>query len=212
MTANFKVQHENNAALSKISSDFAQFVKYGFRSFRYFYKNPDKVRIESSATLFHFLRGVSVRNGDRKDFYVKSLGIHKTADVSGRQANKKETALDFGVMAGDIWDNYDVWYQRSEHDNGNLVYVLGLKPKNEEHGGTMVVRLDAATLRVLERDRYNGDGEIQQRQLFSNYVHPLPHVWIPTVIKLYNNQGQFGGELDYEKVQVNTSLSDSLFH
>jgi len=90
--------------------------------------------------------------------------------------------------------------------------VLGLKPKNEEHGGTMVVRLDAATLRVLERDRYNGDGEVQQRQYFSNYVHPLPHVWIPTLIKLYNNQGQFGGELVYEKVVVNSNLSDSLFH
>src|SRR5579872_4713445 len=79
MNAAMSVQHENNTALAKISGDFAQFVKYGFRDFKYTWKNPDKVRIESTATLFHFLHGISIRNGGQKNFYVPSLHVHRTA-------------------------------------------------------------------------------------------------------------------------------------
>jgi outer membrane lipoprotein-sorting protein len=183
MTAVFEVKRENNAALSKISPDFAEFVRYGFRKFHYSFKAPDKVRIESNATLFGLLRGISVRDGDHKNFYIPALHIHKTADVTG-QANKKETALDFGVMVGDLWNDYYVWYMRTETTPAGSVYVLGLKPSAEKHGGNM----------------------------FSNYVHPLPHVWIPTTIKLYNAEGQFGGELDYSTVVVNSGLPDKIFN
>ena len=210
MSAVLKITNVNDAALSKISSDFAEFVKYGFREFKYSYKSPDMIRMEGSATYLHLLRGISVRHGGTKHFYVPNLGITKSADVTG-QANKKETSLDWGLMTGDLWDDYNVWVIRTEVDSGKPVYLLGLRPKNEPHGGTMIVRMDKATLRINERDRYNMEGVVQQRQYFSDYIHPLPHVWIPTIIKLYNNQGQLGGELVYSKSVINSGLPDSLF-
>ena len=210
LSSSFSVEDENTDALSKISPDFAQFVKYGFRDFHYYYKNPDKVRIESNATLFGLLKGISIRNGGHKNFFVPKWGIHKTADVTG-QSNKKETALDFGLIAGDLWNDYAIWFIRSEKDNGRVTYVIGLRPQNEPHGGTMVVRVDADTMRVCERDRYGMDGAITQREYFSNYLHPLPHLWIPTVIRLFNGSGQFGGDLVYTHVAVNAGLPDSLF-
>ncbi|HET6386889.1 MAG TPA: hypothetical protein VFJ58_26155 [Armatimonadota bacterium] len=211
MSAVMNVEHENDDALSDISHDFAEFVKFGFRKLKYYYKSPDKVRMESTATFFHFLKGISIRNGNRKDIYVPAFHIHKVVDVTG-QENKKETALDFGVITGDIWDHYDVWFIRSEKDKDGDVYLLGLRPSNEPHGGTMIARLDAKTLKVLERARYNGDGVLQQREVFSKWVHALPHVWIPTLIEMYNNQGKLGGDLVYSKVEVNTGLDDKLFH
>ncbi|MDQ2731367.1 MAG: hypothetical protein M3Y56_06890 [Armatimonadota bacterium] len=204
------VAHENQDVLSRISGDLGQFVKYGFRKFDYYFKSPDKVRIESNALLFHKLRGISIRNGDTKNFYVPALRIHKTADVTG-QAYKKEDALDFGLLTGDVWDDFNIWYVRTENFGGTWVYSLGMRPKNAPNGGTMIVRLDTSTLRVIERDRYTNQGVPVQRQFYSNFVHPLPHVWLPALIKLYDGQSHYAGDLVFSKLVVNSGLSNSIF-
>ncbi len=46
-------------------------------------------------------------------------------------------------------------------------------------------------------------------------VYSLPKqfngVWMPTHLSLYSPENKLAGELQYESIQVNTSLADSLF-
>jgi outer membrane lipoprotein-sorting protein len=66
----------------------------------------------------------------------------------------------------------------------------------------------------LERDRYYGydkPDKVQQRQVFSSFVQVTPHVWIPTLVKLYNEFGQLGGDITYTNIAVNKGVPDKTF-
>jgi outer membrane lipoprotein-sorting protein len=150
-----------------------------------------------------------VENGNTK-LYRLGGALKKRRDVTG-DPGKKQGALSFGVLSGEIWDDYAVSLQGKEECEGRPALVLALRANADPKGSYHVVWVDAENCRVLRRDRLDGDGALKHRHVFRNPFRSPAGTWLSRRVEVFNQFGKFVGAVEAKEIQVNQGLAESLF-
>lgn len=197
-----KIVSREMDALKKISTEFAQ--SYRFASSTFYYKEPNKLRVDSKAGL------VTVRyviNGNSK--VVKAGVINKRTDIS-RNPGQRQTPLTVGLVIPAWVSLLNADYQGERTINGTKTSVFQVHHKLEPKGSYFKLYMDAARKYVVRSETYHGNGRLKVTMDFQE-PKSFGGVWAPTRAKVYNPQGELGAVTELTKIRVNTGLADSLF-
>jgi len=202
VTLTCKVGYANHKELSKIGKDFPK--TYEFKSTTVWYKAPDKMKIEGKLGM---VRVAIIMNDDKKAIQIPSIHYSKTEDISS-DPHKRQTDLDIGIVTESLWQDYSVVDVETEK-NSDPVYKITFvrdNARSKKH----VAWVDANTLKLLKVEKYEGNGKLKSRFLYSGHTS-VNGVWVPTRIEVFSPDGKLAGTTTYEGIKVNTNLADSIF-
>jgi outer membrane lipoprotein-sorting protein len=171
------------------------------------FKAPDRLRFEGKRGLVPV---TLIQNGPTQVIRL-SLGIKKTRDMSDEVRNKR-SGLDFGLLAGQVWQDFNVVVAGNEAWENRHAVVLRLAARGDRPDSSFQkVWIDTETLRVLCRERFKGSGQLKDRQVFRDPIRLPGGTWISRRIEVSNQAGRFLGALELSQFEVNQGLADSLF-
>lgn len=166
------------------------------------YKKPDKIRYDGVAKN---IKATLIQNGFKKR--VMAAMIKFTEDLHGKPGKMQDT-LDLGFLSSRLWASNVVTVVGS--GKGKIIQ-LKFDPKaggrDKRHD---MVWIDAKTLKLLRREKHNGDGLLKFRWIYKGHSS-LGRLPIATEAKLYAGDGGLLGTVEYKNVKMNTGLKDSLF-
>lgn len=186
----------------EINKGIIEFLDKGFREAKVSYRRPDKYRAEGKA------KGMDITyimNGDRKQIIAPALMLKRTENLA-RERAKKQSTLDMGFASDSLWKDNNV---RLINDSKGVV-ELQLVPRGAIGKRKELIWVETKTLKLLKRERYNGEGKLKSRQVFESHkmMGKMP---VATLVKVYSGDGGFAGTIDYKDVTVNSGVRDSLF-
>jgi len=138
---------------------------------------------------------------------VPSLHVSKK-DSFADDPQKRQTPLDVGVLSDAIWQEYEVEYEGEKTADGVKQYVLFLKRKNSLR--TQRLWIEAGTMRLLKREKYENNGRIKVRFEYVG-LRQVDGIWVPGKIEAYSSSGKLAGVTEYRNVKVNAPIEDSAF-
>ncbi len=201
MKAEMAIVTADKSSISEMGAGYSDVV--GLEKGVISYKKPDKFRMDGYA------RGIKaslVQNGYKK--LVLAAMVRKTDDVKNKPGKRFDT-LDLGFLSSRLWTDNTVTIVGSP--NGSKVQ-LKLDPKlggaDKRHDN---VWIDVATLKVLKREKYRGNGELRIRYVYSDYQILAGKLPIATTSTMFNPSGEKMGTVEYRNVKANVGLSDALF-
>jgi outer membrane lipoprotein-sorting protein len=177
-----------------------------FDRIKIYFMAPDCVRIEGKRGLMPV---TMVENGGTQTIRL-ALGIKKSLDVAGNP-RRKQGGLEFGLLTGQVWQDYHVTEVGRERVDGRPVIVLQLKVRGDLDGGYQQLWVDAETYRVVRRDRLSGDGQLRFRQVFREPIRSAVGTWLSRRIEIYNEHNRFVGSLQTISPRVNQGIAPNLF-
>src|SRR5262249_4805305 len=177
-----------------------------FSQLRVQYRAPDKLRVEGKRG---FLPVIMIENGDTKMFRT-ALGIRSQRNVRG-QPVKKQGGLELGVLSDTLWDDYNIVLVEPGAVDGIACHVLQLTPKIDPRPGTIRLWVDQKTCRLVQRDRYDRQGNLKQRCLFRQPFETAVGVWLSHRAEFYNAESHFVGAVEMRDVRVNQGIAESSF-
>lgn len=177
-----------------------------FTRIKLFFMAPDRLRLEGK---YGLVPVTMIENGNVK-VYRFGLGVKRRRDFTG-EPGKKQGGLEFGLLAGSVWQDYQVTLSGREQGEQRPALVLSLKARADRNGSYYKLWVDAETFRVLRRDRLAGDGTLKHRYLFRQPFRTPAGAWLSRRIEIYNQDGKFVGALALTGFQVNQGLAESLF-
>jgi outer membrane lipoprotein-sorting protein len=204
LTATAVARDVNSKEITRLKQS-AQVLQ--FKRLQFFYKLPDKFRVDSRFR--EMFRVSMVQNGDRKTVRT-SLGLRRSRNVADDPA-KKQSPLDFGLLSSGLWNDYRVQVLSEETYEGALCLVLRLTLIEDPAYGHHKLWLDRKTLRILRRERYNGEGALKVSYLFKQPELSGSGLWYSRRIELYSPTGHFVGALELQDVRINQGVTDELF-
>lgn len=192
----------NKSEAGEISKGILEFLDYGFREAKIYYKRPDKFRADGKA------KGVDVTYilvGNKKRIVASSIMLKKTEDLSKNLARKQST-LDIGFASDSLWTNNNVKLVSVSKGVAKLQLIpKGTKDKRKE-----LIWIEVKTLKLTKRERYTGEGKLRTRHVYSDHkmMGKMP---VATKVKVYSADGGNAGSVSYKDVKANTGLSETLF-
>jgi hypothetical protein len=199
------IVQKNDAELRKIDNSFVQ--AYRFRESLIQYKEPMKLRIDSKAGL---LTVRYVINGNRKSTQVPGLRINKVKDITGRPG-EQQSMLDSGILTpGFLADGVASRFVGMQTLDGRKVPVFEFWYTDERNSRHHFVWIDPAKRFVLRHDVHHRSGGLKMRFVFQQ-PKQIAGIWVPTRVGLYNAENRLAAITRYDKIKVNTGLSESLF-
>lgn len=204
ITLTAKVVYANQKELKKIGKDFPK--SYEFKTTTIRYKAPDKMKVEGKLGM---VKVVIIMNGGRKAYRVPALHIGKKEDIRDKP-HKRQTDIDIGIVTDRLWHDYVVRATAAEKTPSGEVYRITFVRTNAREK-SHVCWVDAKTLKLLKLDKYESDGSLKSRYLYSNHKHIGGIVWVPGRIEVYNQDGKLAGVTAYQNMRVNTGIPDSEF-
>ena len=202
LSASIVVTYANKPELMKIDKGFAQ--SYEFKSASLLFKYPNKVKFSGKVGL---LRVDYIVSGDDQIIRVPTLHLTRK-DNFADAPQRRQTPLDVGVLSDAIWNDFNVQLEGDKTVDGRKQYVLFLKRKDKPR--TQRLWVDAETMRLETREKYEKDGRLEVRFEYSS-CHKLDSVWVPGKISVYSGSGKLAGVTEYHDIKVNTGVSDSEF-
>jgi len=203
ITSTVNVKLANTNALLKVSKDFAN--SYRLKTMRITYKDPGMMRMEGKAGP---LTVVYILNGDKKGWQIGA--IRGVKDVSKKPA-QKQGLMDFGLLTMDQLADYNSRFLRTETLDGVRTYVYELRYKEPTENVRRVVWIDPAKKIILRRQVFGRDDRLKMEHRFSEPKLVGGSIWVPTVIKVYNAEGELGAISNQVAVRVNTGVADDQF-
>ncbi|MGQ9525742.1 MAG: outer membrane lipoprotein-sorting protein [Armatimonadota bacterium] len=203
ITSTVNVKLANTTALTKVSKDFAN--SYRMKTMRITYKDPGMMRMEGKAGP---LTIVYILNGDKKGWQIGAIKGSK--DVS-KQPAQKQGLMDFGLLTKDQLADYDSQFLRTEVIDGIKTYVYELRYKVPTENLRRVVWIDPVKKYIVRRQVFGREGQLKMEHRFSQPKLVGGVIWVPTVIKVYNAQGELGAVSDQVVVRVNAGIPDDQF-
>lgn len=203
ITSTVNVKLANTKALVKVSKDFAN--SYKLKTMRITYKDPGMMRMEGKAGP---LTIVYILNGDRKGWQIGA--VKGVKDVSKKPA-QKQGLMDFGLLTKDQLDDYNSRFLRTEVLDGVRTYVYELRYKEPTEDVRRVVWVDPVKKIIVRRQVFGRDDRLKMEHRFSQPKLVGGSIWVPTVIKVYNAEGELGAISNQVAVRVNTGVSEDQF-
>jgi len=200
ITLTCKVVQANQKELKKIGKDFGK--SYDFKSTLVRFKSPDKMKMEGKLGL---VKVEIVINGDRKLTSIPPIYYRKKEDIGG-QPHKRQTDLDIGMITESLWRDYIVLSNDTEDSVHKITFI-----RNNSREKKLVAWVDDKTLRLLKVEKYESDGRLISRYLYSGHSLVNGVAWVPSRIQVYNGEGKLAGVTAYENIRINTSIPDSVF-
>jgi outer membrane lipoprotein-sorting protein len=177
-----------------------------FTQLRVQYRAPDKLRVEGKRG---FLPVIMIENGDTKMFRT-ALGIRSQRNVRG-QPVKKQGGLELGILSDTLWEDYNIVLVGPGTADGIDCHVLQLTPKVDPRPGTIRLWVDRKSFRLVQRDRYNRQGQLKARCLFRQPFETAVGVWLSRRAEFYNAEARFVGAVEIRDVRVNQGIAESTF-
>jgi outer membrane lipoprotein-sorting protein len=196
------VTYDNQAELKKIGGDFAN--AYRLHRMTMSYVQPGKLHLETVVMGAHISYTI---NGNTRYTSVPTLHIHKVEDVTGAP-RKKQTLIESGLIPPDLLKEWQFNYLRKE---SNLL-VFQVKSNLASERAYDIFWLDPSTHVITKRYNYNQDGKLIKWIAYKNVTQPVPGIYIPTRIEVYNAQNKLAAVTTYKNVRVNAPVSDSIFN
>jgi outer membrane lipoprotein-sorting protein len=196
------VHPANRSDARQIDKGIIDFLDQGFREANVYYLSPDKYRAQGKA------KGIDVTfviNGNRQLITAPSLMLKHTENIADKPARKQST-LDLGFASDSLWRDNNVKVVKS---TGGMI-AIRIIPKGSQDNRYDAVVLDASTLKILRRERFDGAGKLKSRNIYANhkFFGKLP---VATEVKVYASDGGLAGTIDFKNITVNTKLSSALF-
>ena len=193
-----RVLYSNINELKKVSKDFAN--TYEFKSITLQYKNPDKMRADAKLGMVGFCM---IINGDQKGFRIPIRGWQKE-NIKGRP-HKRQTDLDLGIITESLWQDYVVTDTTTEGDTYKITFAWSNSKDKKQ-----VCWVDADTLKLLKRQRFEKDGRLIATYVYSEHKK-VGGIWVPGHIDVFNRDQKLAGTTANESIKVNTGIPDSAF-
>jgi outer membrane lipoprotein-sorting protein len=150
-----------------------------------------------------------VINGDRKATIIPTIRYSKKEDI-GNEPHKRQGDLDIGIVSDSIWRNYIVLDTDTEKSSsGNTYRITFIRENSRER--KIVCWVESKTLKLLKLDKYDSDGNLISRYIYSKHSFIDGLVWVPGRIDVYGGDGKLAGTTAYESIKVNTGIPDSVF-
>lgn len=200
-----RIVRGNYKELAKINDDFAN--SYRFKSSKVWLKEPFKLRMES---VVEDASITFIVNGPRKKVRIPRSNINLKEDLS-RSPGKRQTLLDFGLIAPSLFDNYfQAKFVREDRATKDVVFDVTYVPSLKD-GTRHRLWIDPERRMATKREWYS---QIDGR-LMATFVYEQPvksdGIWFPTQVTVRNADNVVAGITRYEKLSVNVGLSESLF-
>jgi len=204
VTLTCKVLYANHAELKKIGKDFNK--SYEFKSTTVRFKSPDKMKMEGKLGL---IKAVVVINGDRKATILPAIHYSKKENIRDKP-HKRQTDIDIGIVTGSLWQDYTVTSAVEERGANGPVYKITFVRENS-HEKKHICWVDAKALKLLKVEKYESDGSLKSRYIYSKHSLIDGDIWVPGRIDVYNQDGKLAGTTTYENISINTGIPDSVF-
>ncbi len=202
ITLTAKVLYGNQKELAKIGKDFPK--SYEFKTTTVRYKAPDKMRVEGKLGMVSV---AIIMNGKHKAYRVPALHISKKEDCS-KDPHKLQGDLDIGIVTEQLWVDYVVKDTDVEKTpTGNVYRITVVRPGAVRK---QVCWVDAKTCKLLKMEKYEADGSLKSRMIFSKHKE-VAGIWVPTRVDVYNKDNKLAGTTEYQNIKVNTGIDDSVF-
>lgn len=201
VTLTCRVVYADHAALKKIGKDFS--IQYEFKTATVSYKAPDKLKMQGKLGI---VKAAVVINGDRKMTRFLTTRRENIAD----QPHKRQGDLDIGIITDSLWRDYAVLSADNEKgQSGSVCRITFVRENSREK--KHVCWVDAETLKLLKLEKYEGDGSMKSRYIYSKHSLVNGLIWVPGRVDVYNEDGKLAGTTVYENIRVNTGIPDSEF-
>ncbi|MBR4748243.1 MAG: outer membrane lipoprotein-sorting protein [Abditibacteriota bacterium] len=166
------------------------------------YKKHNKIRVQGK------LQGINVmviQNG-----YMRKMsgGIYNVKGDKKNDPGQRQNSLDLGILSSSIWADNKVTVVS---ESGGVVKlkvdpIYGGNDKRHDN-----IWVDADTLKLVKRERYNGAGELRNLFEYKEYRELTPGYFMATKYMGYNGKKKYLGTTTYSNIKVNQKLADSLF-
>ena len=188
--------------LKKISKSTAQ--SFDLKEAKILYKYPDKLKMTGKVGL---LRVELIKNGDIQIIRVPALKISRKDDFDD-EPQRRQTPLDIGIISDAMWRDFDITFEGEKTIGGVRQIILHLKRKTVNR--TQRIWIDADTLRLAKREKYDAEGKLKDRFIFTD-SKKIEGIWVPGRIEAHTSSGKIAGITEYRGVKINTGISDSEF-
>ena len=195
-----RVVNANKDELRKISKDFPK--SYEFKTSTISFKCPDKMKMEGKLGMVH---GSITINGDWK---ITRFIVKQKENIKN-EPHKRQSEFDIGIFTDSIWSDYivkDTDLQKGS--SGNVYRVTFVRSNSRER--KIACWVDADTLKLQKVEKYNSDGSLKARYIYSCHSH-INGIWVPGRVDVYNCDGKLAGATEYENIRVNAGIPDSEF-
>jgi outer membrane lipoprotein-sorting protein len=197
------VVQSNKDALAEVEPNFARL--YEFKSAKVMLKLPDRLRMEGKLGM---VRVEYVVNGSTKIFRASPIKVNKREEYPDDPA-KLQGALDVGLVTPTMWKNRRIEIvDDSDADTCGEIKLRLRWPK-----GDMVYYawLDAQNLWLKKYEKYDSQGKLKARMVYSNPKNIFGNMWMPTRVEMYAPDGDKAGTSEMSDIKYNIGLPDSLF-
>ena len=194
-----QVKFADTKALTKVGKDFAN--SYRVKTMRVVYKDPGMMRTELKAGP---LTMVYVINGNQKSWAVGAIKGSK--DVS-KKPTQKQGLMDFGLLTKAQLADYNSRFVRTERVGSVVAYVYELRFKEPTENVRRLVWVDPEKKIMLKRQVFGRDDRLKVEYRYEAPKRIADDIWVPTVIRVYNAEGQLGAVSNMVATRVNTGVS-----
>ena len=201
VTLTCRILYANHAELKKIGKDFA--IQYEFKTATVRYKSPNKLKMEGKLGI---VKAAVVINGDRK----LTRFIYSKRENIRDKPHKRQTDFDIGIISDSLWRDYIITGTATQKASETSVYKITFVRGNSR-GKKHICWVDPKTLKLLKVEKYESDGTLKSKYIYSNHSLINGLIWVPGRVDVYNQDGKLAGTSVYENVKVNTGIPDSVF-
>lgn len=205
LTANVKIVSKNNAELKKIGKGYVDGYSLGSQEF--WWQQPDRVRFQGKKGLMTVRR---ITNGSKQLLEVPPL--HRKVTDLTKKPGKGDSISDIGVIAADWVRDVESRWLRNETRGGKTYPVFEYWEKLDPRYKHELI-IDPETKTVIERIDHHRNPKtpgFRKRFVYSE-VQDVGGVKLPARVEVYNGENKLAAVMKYEKVKVNTNLSDKMF-
>ena len=204
LSATLKLKAVNKAALERVGEGLGRI--FALRVVRFYFKQPDRIRVESLGPL----RLALIVNDGRRALI--GPGIYKVWDLR-KDPGKKQYSFEFGFLSRGVWEGFKPVVLGRARVRGRRALVLklvgktisGYKLKDRK------VYIDERTGAILRLVRLDRSGRPEAVRIFSCLKKVAPTLYIPTKATLYAGTRTPAGYILMSEVKANLRLPSSLF-
>ena len=199
-----KVVHADMAELKRIGKDFSK--GFEVKNTTAWYKAPRMMRIDGKLGMINI---VLIMNGDEKGVRVPALHITKKENIKSKP-DRRQTDFDLGIISESLWQDYVITDIATEKSSDGVVRRVTIFHDNDRDR-KIVFWIDADTYKLMKVERYKWRGPVEARYIYSKHSLMDGAIWVPGRVDVYSPGGKLAATTVYEKVKVNTNISDSVF-
>lgn len=206
LAASIDVLSKNDQELDKMGKGFRD--AYTLTSQEISFKEPGLGRFEGKKGVLTVRRVTTLR---QQLFEVPLLRVRKVEDISTKPG-KADSVADLGLITPAWADGVESKWLRAEQRDGKMLQGFDVWSKSDPQS-RHTLWIDPVTKTVVEHIHFHrnpGKTGFRKRLVYSE-VKQVNGVWVPTRVSLYNSENKLAAVMRYERVRVNTGLSDSLF-